>query len=324
MLIIIIVSGCATTRESPPPIEPIEEDIVAEEAKRDLSLEKQVDGLYDKAYQSYLNGDYENAVIGFESARLLQPDKMQFWRKLALSYCFIATGRYAEAKKLTLSLIKEKPNYWKSYMHMGLIYLWKGGQENFLKAAQYFLKAEEFQDVEPSVNLYLGMAYQLMNRPTLAKEQFLIAEKDYEQIIKNNPEMEQSYLELAYLYLYSNQKQEEILKLLDRAQQLISDSDNPEKKQIWMDFYLPHLRGIWFYKEGKYSESINQLVKALASSPSGIRIDLAESYYYLGKNYLALKNEAKARYFFEKAIHIDKLVLYQKEIRSFLKTSKKN
>lgn len=316
VMLIIIVSGCATVRK---PAADNGEDIVAKELKEEPTLQKQTDILYDKAYQAYLDGDYENAIVSFESAGLLDPEKMQFWRKLALSYCLIATGRYQDAQKLTLSLIREKPDYWKSYMNMGLIHLWQG---RFSKAESYFLKSQDFQDAEPSVNLYLGITYQLMKRKKSANQQFDSAEKDYQQIMKNNPNDEQAFIELAYLYLYSDRQQMEIVNLLDQAQKIIEDSDNLEKKKIWINFYLPHLRGIWFYKEGNHLQSILTLTKALEHAPTGVRVDLAEVYYYLGKNYLALKDMERTKYFFEKALAIDKLVLYQRDIRSFLGTSK--
>ena len=44
-----------------------EEDVVVKEISQTLTLEKTVDNLYDNAYQSYLNGKYEDAIIGFET-----------------------------------------------------------------------------------------------------------------------------------------------------------------------------------------------------------------------------------------------------------------
>lgn len=318
------MSSCATLQTpssessstEPSSIEKIaEEDVVVKEAKEAVSLEKIVDSTYDNAYQAYLNGHYEQAIVGFETAQLLNPEKMQFWRKLTLSYCYLSTGRYKDAQILSLALINENPNDGKPYMNAALAQLWQG---QFKKAEEYFQKALEFQDAEPSVNLYLGITYNLMKKPEAAQKQFLTAENSYKEIIKNNPDDEQSFIELAYLYLYSDKNTGEVLKLLDRAQELVEDSDKPEEKQVWLDFYLPHLRGMFLQKEGKTQDSILTLTQALEKAPSGIHVDLAEVYYYLGKNYQDLKKDHKAQEFFKKALEIDSLVLYRDEIHAYL------
>jgi len=283
--------------------------------KESLTLEKTSQDLYEKAYQAYLDGTYEKAIVGFETARLLSPVEMQFWRKLALSYCYLATGRYGDAEKLAQELMNEKPDYWGSYMNAGLAALWQG---KLLKASGYFEKASDFQAAEPSLNVYWGITYQLLKKTKLAAQKFLQAETNYKEIIKNNPNEEQAFIELAYLYLYSSKQDGQALKLLDEAQKIIEESDNPEKKQIWLDFYLPHLQGIGFYRQGRFRDSILTFTRALEKAPPGIRIDLAEVYYYLGKNYQALQEIERAKGFFTKALATDPLVLYADEIRSYL------
>ncbi|MBI3016407.1 MAG: tetratricopeptide repeat protein [Deltaproteobacteria bacterium] len=321
---LLFLWGCATipapsSEESPPSAESAEEDVVVKEVKESLTLEKTSSDLYENAYQAYLDGYYEKAIVGFETARLLKPEEMQFWRKLALSYCYLATGRYLDAQKLAKALIDEKPDYWGSYMNAGLAALWQG---ELLKASEHFEKASDLQDAEPSLNVYWGITYQLLKKPALATQKFSQAEANYKEIIKNNPNEEQAFIELAYLYLYSSKNEAEALKLIDQAQKIIEDSDNPEKKQVWLDFYLPHLKGIGFFRQGRFRDSILALTGALEKTPAGIRIDLAEVYYYLGKNYQALQETEKAKGFFTKALATDPLVLYASEIRSYLGISK--
>lgn len=299
--------------------ETLEEDVVVKEITQEVTFEKQVNSLYDLAYESYLNGQYEKAIVAYESAQLLDQQKMEFWRKLALSYCLLATGRYKDAEKLSAALIEEKPEYWKPYMNAGLSYLWMGKTK---EAIDYFDKADEFQDSEPTVNMYLGISYHLQKKEALAQKQFDLAEKEYREIMKNNPEDEQAFMELAYLYLYSDKNHKDVLDLVDKAKKIIEDSDNPEKKQVWIDFYLPHLKGIMLYRRGDYRDSILSLTDALEHAPSGIRIDLAEIYYYLGKNYAALKDLDRTEQFFRKALDTDSLVLYSHDIQAFLKTRK--
>jgi len=50
---------------------------------------------------------------------------------------------------------------------------------------------------------------------------------------------------------------------------------------------------------------------------------LAEMYYFLGKNYQALKEKEKTEQFFRKALEIDPLVLYAQDIRSVISPEKK-
>lgn len=316
--------GCATapkpsSEEPPTTAESQEEDVVVKEVRESLTLEKTSQDLYDNAYQAYLEGTYDKAIIGFETARLLNPGEMQFWRKLALSYCYLATGRYVDSERLAKELIDEKADYWGSYMNAGLSALWQG---RLLQASEYFEKASDFQDAEPSLNVYWGITYQLLKKQTLATQKFSQAETNYKEIIKNNPNEELAFIELAYLYLYSSKNDGEALKLIDQAQKIIEDSDHPEKKQVWLDFYLPHLKGIGFYRQGRFRDSILTLTSALEKTPAGIRIDLAEVYYYLGKNYQALQDTEKAKGFFTKALATDPLVLYAEEIRSYVGTPK--
>ncbi len=299
--------------------EKMEEDVIVKEITQEVTFEKQVNSLYDLAYESYLSGQYEKAIVAYESAQLLDQQKMEFWRKLALSYCLLATGRYRESEKLSLALIEEKSDYWKPYMNAGLSYLWMG---KLNQAIEYLDKASEFQDAEPTVNMYLGISYHLQKKEVQAKKQFDLAEKEYREIMKNNPDDEQAFMELAYLYLYSDKNHKDVLDLVDKAKKIIEDSDNPEKKQVWTDFYLPHLKGILLYRRGDYRDSILSLTDSLEHAPSGIHIDLAEIYYYLGKNYVALKDLNRAEQFFRKAMDTDAIVLYSNDIQTFLKTRK--
>lgn len=314
--------ACASTppTQKPERVEDVEADIVAIEWKDGLTLQGKVDRLFSRAYEAYLEGDYESAIVGFESAQLLDSKKMEYWRKSALIYCYLATGRYKSAKKLSEELIKQKPGNWWAYHNAALARLWEG---KFKEAANYFVMADEFAAHEPVVNLYLGLSYKMMNKPRLAETQFRIAEKDTLSIVANNPTDEQAVIELAYLYLYSGKKHEEIKNLLEKAERIIEASDQREQKQIWIDFYLPHLKGVWLYKNGKYQESILMLADAALKAPSGIRLDLAELYYYLGKNYQALKEPQKAYNFLAKAISLDPIVLYAADIRATLSSLKR-
>ncbi len=314
--------SCASTpsKQKPERAEGADDDIVAIEWKDGFTLEKKVDRLFDRAYEDYLEGDYENAIIGFESAGLLNSKKMEYWRKSALIYCYLATGRYKNAENLSEKLIKQRPNDWGAYLNAALSRLWQG---KLKEALNYFELANDFAAHEPAVNLYLGLTHKLMNKPQLAETQFQIAEKDYLSIMTNNPTDEQAVIELAYLYLYSGKKLGDVKDLLEKAEKIIESSDWREQRQIWIDFYLPHLKGVWLYKNGNHRESILMFADALQKVPSGIRLDLAEIYYYLGKNYQALNDDEKAYEFLNKALTLDPLVLYAADIRASLAVLKK-
>lgn len=317
-----LMLSCATLPEQPHAPAPVdeaqtsgEEEAIVKKVQEEATLDKLVNRLYDTAYEFYLAGNYENAITNFEVAEILNPEKMEFWKKLALSYCYLATGRYPDAQKLSSALMDQKSEYWGAYFNAGLAALW---QNKLQRAVKYLEMADEFDAHEPVVNLYLGIAYDLMKRKKNASHQFLTAEQAYGDIISNNPGEEQAYIELAYLYLYLDKNFDKVLSLIKQAETIIQESDDLEKRRIWIDFYLPHLKGIYFYKRGEFRQSILTLGGAIEKAPSGIRLDLAESYYYLGKNYQALKDLEKGRQFFQKALSIDALVLHAQEIHSFL------
>lgn len=296
----------------------MDEDVIVKEIQEAITLEKLVNRLYDSAYESYLSGKYEKAIMSFETAGILNTDKMAFWKKLALNYCYLATGRYRDAERLSGELMADHPAYWGAYFNAGLAALW---QRKLKTAVGYLKRADDMDGHEPVVNVYLGMAYGLMGKTEWRQGQFDFAETAYQEIIQKNPHEEQAFIELAYLYLYSGKKKD-ILDLIQKAEEIIKDSDEVEKKQVWLDFYLSHLKGIYLHKNGKFHESVLMLGRAIDQAPSGIRLDLAESYYYLGKNYEALQQPQKTRQFYQKALGLDPLVPYAREVHSFLKSDR--
>ncbi|OGQ17526.1 MAG: hypothetical protein A3B70_02795 [Deltaproteobacteria bacterium RIFCSPHIGHO2_02_FULL_40_11] len=294
--------------------EKMDEDVIAKEIERAQTLEKKIDVLYDQAYDAYLAGDYEKALTAYESAKLLNSEKMLFWRKLALSYCYLATGRYGEAEKLSFSMIQEKPESWEPYMNVAMAFLWQGKAK---QAIEYFLKAQEFEAAGPSVHLYSGIAYDLLKNHKKAADHFLQAQTEYQAIIKNNPHDEQAYMELSYLYLYRKQNLEEVAGYLTEVRKMIEASDHPEKKELWVNFYIPHLEGMLYHQQKRYQDSILAFSSAMEYAPTGIKLDLAEIYFYLGQNYIALNENPKAIEFFKKAAGLDKLVLYADDLKQY-------
>lgn len=323
--LILLLTSCATAPK-PSPSSPVvspqpDEDVIVKEREEKMTLEKLENHLYDDAYDAYLQGKYENAMHAFEMAKILRPDHRDFWKDQALIYCYLATGYYSKVLTLSKFLIREKPAYWSTYFYKGLAYLW---MNNLPWALKNFLLSTEIKDHEPVVHVYLAMAYHMMNKRKKKDLHFLTAETMYRNVIKKNPDDESAYIELAYLYLYFDHDFSQVGELLKKANYLARESENAERKQTWFDFYIPHLQGIYFYKQKEYRRAIITLSEAIEKAPSGIKADLAESLFFIGKSYEGLGDQIKADLFYSKAFQVDRLVLYASEKSSFVNKTRKH
>jgi len=68
----------------------------------------------------YTAGEYQDAIISFESALKVQPESADAWRELANTY--VAAGRLDEAEASFKRLIRLRPDEWSAYKDLGLLY----------------------------------------------------------------------------------------------------------------------------------------------------------------------------------------------------------
>jgi tetratricopeptide (TPR) repeat protein len=190
-------------------------------------------------------------------------------------------------------------------------------------ALDSFTRTLEFDNHPIRVHFYLGLAYGRQGNVLARDKTFAEGEKEYLQVLKLNPRDFTANYELASLYLYWNRNVDKVPLLLNSARLSLgeeSEEELPEEKKYYLTYYLPVSEGILHYRKGDPHTSLKRLIETLPKAPSGVRADIAEVYFYLAKNYVALDQKGNAESFFERARSLDPNGIYSKDIDDGLKT----
>lgn len=259
----------------------------------------------EQGFSYYRKGDFPRAIHSFEVSLLLDPQPSESWFRYILYYCHIATGDYRQALTVAENLVKEKPYESLSYQQVALAQLWLG-QANASLAT--FQRALEFEAHSPRLHFYKGIAHARLKDETQQFKAFKEAEVEYQQILKTNSQDFIASYELASMYLYWNHSLDLAEKLIaglkdDLAQSV--EEELPEERKIYLDYYVPVLEGILLHRKGEHERSLTSLFKSMANSPSGVRADLAEIYFYIGENYSRMGDEVNTKNFYLKALELD-------------------
>jgi tetratricopeptide (TPR) repeat protein len=282
--------------------------------------------LIDQGFQSYWKGDFTRAINQFEAAFLLDSQAQQTWAKYVLYYCYLATGQHPEALTVAESLVKERPHDSLAYLQVGVAHVWLNHPK---EAVHSLLRAREFSSRSPSVDFYLGLAYEAQGKTKERNESFDRAEAQYEQILKVNPADFEANYELAKLLLYRNQTPERAAALIQTARQSLERRSQEQlgpERSLYAGYYLPRLEGILLHRLGDLVNSQRALFDSISGAPSGAHADLAETYLYVGRNYAKLGESPNAAGFLERALSLDPDGPYSREIKKELRalTSSQN
>ncbi len=276
--------------------------------------------LIDQGFHSYWKGDYPRAINQFEAAFLLDAQAQQTWAKYILYYCYLATGLHERALTVAESLVKERPHESLAYLQVGIAHVWLGHPH---EAIQSLLRAREFSSRSPSVDFYLGLAYEAQGKAKERDQSFDRAADQYEQILKKNPSDFEANYELAKLLLYRNQTPPRAALLIQAAKASLlkrSQEQLGPERTLYAGYYLPRLEGILLHRLGDLANSQKALFDSISSAPSGAHADLAETYLYVGRNYAKLGEATNAVGFLERALTLDPMGPYAREIKKELKT----
>ncbi len=275
--------------------------------------------LIDQGFQSYWKGDFTRAINQFEAAFLLDSQAQQTWAKYVLYYCYLATGQHGQALTVADSLMKERPHESLVYLQVGIAHVWLNHPR---EAVQSLLRAREFSTRSPSVDFYLGLAYEAQGKLKQRDESFDNAATQYEQILKANPGDFEANFELAKLLLYRNQTPQRAATLIQTAKLSLEKRTQEQlgpERSLYAGYYLPRLEGILLHRMGDLANSQKALFDSISGAPSGAHADLAETYLYVGRNYSKLGEPANAIGFLERALTLDPTGPYSREIKKELR-----
>lgn len=289
---------------------------VAKESKPSPAVES----LRSQAIANYSRGEFPRAVQQLESSLLLEGEPSENWPQYLLYYCYLATGDYRNALRLSETLVQSDPFQSTSYQQVGLAQLSLGNAE---EALLNFQRALEFETHATRTHFYVGLAQERLKNIPAKQAAFAEAEKEYAQTIAANPNDFSANFELASLYLYWNQSVEKVPLLVNAAKTSLAqtaEEDLPLERRIYAQYYLPILEGILLFRRGSGKEAVGKLVAALSNMPSGIKADLAEIYHYLGSSYALLEEMDLAKGFLERSLQTDPEGMYSQPNRVAIKT----
>ena len=315
LLLLVLLNACASS----PEVVKINQNQPQVKSNYAENEEGQNQQLIDQGFSLYWKGDYAGAARVLDTA-FLANSANESWAKYILYFCLMATGDYESATEVASTLVKARPHESMGYEQMGLAQLWSGKVGS---AITNFKRALEFESHSPTVNFYIGVAYEKSAKPKRRDTYFSKAEEEYSQILKSNPLDFDSNYELASLYLYWDRQLTKVPDMLKAAREslLLDTQENlaPEKS-VYFGYYLPRLQGIFLTKTGKIDEGLKLLFQAINNAPSGIKAELAEIYLYMAKAYRKKGNTEKATGFLEKAKSIDPRGPYLAKIQREFRT----
>lgn len=261
--------------------------------------------LKERGLSHFLSSDYPKAIQQLETSFLLAPESEETKSKFHLYYAYLATGEYKKALSTAESLVSHYPYLSLSYQQLGLAHYFLG---DTTEAQQAFQKASEFDAHSPRLHFYMGLVHDKLNQPEQKEKAFLSAEKEYRQILKSNEDDLTANYELASLFLFWNKNTKEVPSLIHHAKNILNSDKadlTEEAKKTFHDFYFPLLEGIYAYRQSDAQLAIELLLSAFSNAPSGIKPDLAETYYYLGLSHQMIGEKDKAKALLEQSLTLD-------------------
>lgn len=309
-LLLVSILACSHS-----PVERITQSETATEspeAQAPKPLEAGLKKLISKGYERYRHSDFAGAIQQWEPVWLTIGRSTDTWTPALLYYCYLATGNYKKALAIGETNLKANPHITLGYQQLGMAQLWLGDAG---KAEDSLRRAADFNDRSADVFFYLGIALQRQGKKTEAEKEFERGEAEYRAILQANPSDFPANYGLAYSLLYREKNVDEAQTRIAAARESLKVNPDVEltpDKNLYLQFYLPLLDGIYFTRKQSPKEALDPLLTALQNSPSGARGDLAEVYHFLGRNLKELGEVAPAKEFQAKAIELDPNGLFSK------------
>jgi len=204
-------------------------------------------------------GEYQDAIISFESALKAQPDSPDAFRELGNAYA--AAGRTEEAEATFLRAIRLRPDDWNAYRDLGVFYYGVGrlkesvamlkrvteltpdNYEGYRNLGGVYLKKGDYHDAELALRKSLELrpteaAYSNFGTLYYFRKQFAEAAKAYQRATELNPEVATGWVNLGDAYRWVPGKENEAAQAYRRAIPLlqrrlaINDKDAQARAQL--------------------------------------------------------------------------------------------
>jgi tetratricopeptide (TPR) repeat protein len=302
---------------------PIEPDSIA-------LVEDKFQELFYEALKQKGIENYDRAIINLDKALLLKPENPTILHEIGRNY--LAQKKYPEAEQYIKRAIDKMPDNKWVYLSLYDVYYENKDYENSIDIVQKLIafndkRKEEYQDDLVSLYMYTGRFDKALilieelektapydQTRELYKLQILKNHKNtasdisrLEGEISQNPQREQPYISLIYLYSESNQE-EKAFEVAKRLAKNIPDSD-------WA-----HVSLFKFYlEEGNVPKAVLSIQKALESTQIDNKIKhriINEFLIFVNKNPQYDKELEKAVSYFKS----DPDVAIAKEIGKFYYT----
>jgi len=211
-----------------------------------------------------------------------------------VGYIYGTLGKYNRAYDYFLKAVKADPENPGAYFFWGLVQVWEGKNS---AARDNILRAISIKNDEETYFFYLAVAYEKLKDVDKAIENLKLA-------IKFDKNSGRSYNYLGYLYADKNINIDEALLMVQKALEI-----EPENGA-----YLDSLGWI-YYRKGDYVSALKNLLLAEEKLDDTGSPDYVV-YDHLGDTYLKLDNDAKALFYWEKALKMEKDSAIEEKIKS--------
>lgn len=313
---LIITTACKhTPKTEPVAIQSADGRLKAKQIKISDPYGTKIDKLLKSAYINYKNIDFNKAITNFETAKLINNGDLDFWHDYTLAYCYMTTGKLLESRKILEQLIEDKPEIAESYVLLSY---------NFFKlkrldsAIDFLNKAVSLETHAPTAYYYLSMYKKIKNPQVDVSPDIKKATEEYEKILVKNPHDFETLLEYTnFLTTFGEltkarvnlEKAKAILDISPEVEEITyQESLAPYQNPIWSSFYINMVEGIILNKEGHFLASNQLFLIALQTPPSGSKLDIAEIYFFMNRNFRELKNLNAANNALKMAVELDPTV----------------
>ena len=183
-------------------------------------------------------GEYQDAIISFESALKVQPDSAEAFRELGNTYA--AAGRIGEAEATFQRAIRLRPDDWNAYSDLGVFYFRLGripesvamlkrvveltpdNYEGYRNLGGVYLKQRDDEKAERALRKSVELrpteaAYSNLGTLYYFRKQFAEAAEAYQSATELNPEAAKIWANLGDAYLHIPGKQSEAANAYRRA-----------------------------------------------------------------------------------------------------------
>ncbi len=213
--------------------------------QRALALNQQLSAIHSTMGMVHISaGEYEDAIISFETALKLQRENPDVIRELANAY--VAANRNQAAEEMFRRAVQRRPDDWSAHRDLGVFYngigkldkaissllrvveLTPDNYEGYRNLGGVYLRAGDYENAKVALNKSLGIrptgaAYMNLGALYYHQKEFALAVAAFEQATKLNPDLASTWGDLADAYrlvpgkeAQSNQAYERAIALLEK------------------------------------------------------------------------------------------------------------